>query len=251
MPDVAAAVAIHEGEPTTRRAVEAWLLAGEPIEAIARRCGVPVEAVAVYEALFFNVADRLTSTSYVLFCAIGPASYRGFDGDDTGAVLKWFGYMGGPRVLDFLLESPDAPGGPVPTEGHAIPPDEAARSARLRRMALASRSIPINQSTAMRLIRLDALQQELGGAPSRSSSDALSASLDAMLGDLTRSQGDEVHGAVGTDGGDRDDVQSVTPDSVITDDPVGIDLLKFAEVVAATLAEGAPEGHITGARRGA
>ena len=60
----------------------------------------------------------------------------------------------------------------------------------------------------MRLIRLYALQEELAGAPSRSASDALSASLDAMLGDLTRSQGDEVHGAVGTDGADRDEARA-------------------------------------------
>ena len=169
MPDVAGAVAILEGEPTTRRAVEAWLLAGEPIEAIARRCGVPVEAVEVYEQLFFNVADRLTSTSYILFHAIGAASYRGFDGDDTGAVLKWFAYMGGPRVLDFLLGGGDTPCDLLPTEGHAIPPDEAARSARLRRMALAAKALPINPSTAMRLIGLYALQEELLGTSRRSS----------------------------------------------------------------------------------
>jgi hypothetical protein len=79
MPDVAGAVAIHEGEPTTRGAVEARLLAGEPIEAIARRCSVPVEAVEIYEQLFFNVADRLTSTSYILFHAVGAASNNGLD----------------------------------------------------------------------------------------------------------------------------------------------------------------------------
>ena len=105
MPDIAAAIGIHEGEPTTRVAVEARLLAGEPIEAIARRCGVPVETVEVYEQLFFNVTDRLENTSYILFCAIGPATYEGFDLDDPGAVLRWFAYMGGPRVLDFRRQN--------------------------------------------------------------------------------------------------------------------------------------------------
>jgi hypothetical protein len=251
MPDVAAAVAIQEGEPATRWAVEARLLGGEPIEAIAGRCGVSVEAVEVYEQLFFNVADRLENTSYILFCAIGPATYEGFDLDDPDAVLKWFAYTGGPRVLDLLLDGRDVPGGPMPAEGHAITPDEAARSARLRRMALAAKALPINQSTAMRLIRLHSFQEELLGTSSAGAHEVLSASLDAMLGALTRSHVDKVHGSVGTDGGDRHDPSEVTPDSLITDDPVGIDLLKFAEVVAATLAEGAPEGRITGARRGA
>jgi hypothetical protein len=249
MPDVAGAIAIHEGESTTRWAVEARLLAGEPIEAIARRCGVPVEAVEVYEQLFFNVTDRLENTSYILFHAIGPATYEGFDLDDSGAVLKWFAYMGGPRVLDFLLSGGDTPCDPLSTEGHATPPDEAVRSARLRRMALAAKALPINQSTAMRLIRLHSFQEELLGTSSAGAREVLSASLDSMLGALTRSHVDEVQGSVGTDGCDRHDPSEVAPDSAITDDPVGIELLKFGEIVAATLAGGAPESRITGVRR--
>jgi hypothetical protein len=249
MPDVAAAVAIHEGEPTTRWAVEATLLAGEPIEVVARRCGVSVEAAEVYEQLFFNVADRLTSTSYILFHAVGAASYKGFAGDDSGAVLKWFAYMGGPLVLDFLLGESDTSCDPLPTEGHAIPPGEATRLARLRRIALAAKALPINQSTAMRLIRLYAFQQELLETSSAGAREVLSASLVSMLGAVTRSHVDKVQGSVGTDGGDRRDQSEVTPDSVITEDPVGIDLLKFAEVVTATHAEGAPESRFTGARR--
>ena len=251
MPDVAAAIAIFEGEPTTRVAVEARLLAGEPIEAVARRSGVPVEAVEVYERLFFNVTDRLENTSYILFCAIGPATYEGFDLDDPGPVLKWFAYLGGARVLDFLLGERDTTCEILPTEDHAIPPDETVRSARLRRIALAAKTLPINQSTAMRLIRLFAFQQELLGTSSAGARDVLSDSLDSMLGALTQTHVDEVHGSVGTDGGDRDDPSEMTSDSVITDDPVGIDLLKFAEVVAAGLATGPPEHRVTEARRGA
>jgi hypothetical protein len=251
LPDLAAAIAIHEGSTARRVAVEALLLAGEASEAVARRCGVPAEAVEMYERLFYCVRDRLTSTSYILFHAVGAASYRGFDGDDTGAGLRWFAYTGGPRVLDFLLGGGETPGDRLPTEGHAIPPDEAARSARLRRMALAAKALPINQSTAMRLIRLNALQEELLGTSSAGAREVLSASLVSMLGALTRSHVDEVRGSVGADGGDRHDPSEVTPDPVISDDPVGIDLLKFAEVVAAPRAEGAPERRVTGARRGA
>jgi hypothetical protein len=72
-----------------------------------------------------------------------------------------------------------------------------------------------------------------------------------MLGALTRSHLDAVRGSAGTDGGDRHDPSEMTPDSVITDDSVGIDVLKFAEVVAAGLAAGAPEHRVTEARRGA
>jgi hypothetical protein len=251
MPDVAAAVAIYEGEPTARQIIEARLLAGEPIEVVARRCGVPVAAVEVYEQLFFNVTDRLENTSYILFCAIGPATYEGFAGDDSGALLKWFAFMGGPKVLDFLLGESYTSCDPLPTEGHAIPPNEAARAARLRRIALAAKVLPVNESTAVRLVRLYAFQQELLGTSSAGAREVLSASLVSMLGALTRSHLDAVRVSVGTDGGGRRDPSEVTPDSVITDDPAGVDVLRFAEIVAATLAEGAPESRITVVRRGA
>jgi hypothetical protein len=249
MPGISGAVAIVEGEPTARQTIEAWFLAGEPTEAVARRCGVSVEAAEVYEQLFFNVSDRLTSTSYILFHAVGAASYKGFAGDDSGAVLKWFAFMGGARVLDFVLGERDTTCEILPTEDHAIPPGEAARSARLRRMALAAKALPINQSTAMRLIRLCAFHEELRGTSSAGARDVLSASLVSMLGALTQSHVDEVQGSVRTDGGERHDPSEVTPDSVITDDSVGIHLLKFAEVVAVGFDAGAPESRITGARR--
>jgi hypothetical protein len=70
-----------------------------------------------------------------------------------------------------------------------------------------------------------------------------------MLGALNPSHVNEVHSSVGTDGGDQHDPSEVTQDSVIIDDPAGVDVLRFAEIVAATLAEGAPESRITGARR--
>jgi hypothetical protein len=251
MPDISGAVAIVEGEPTARQTIEAWLLAGEPTEAVARRCGVPVEAAKLYEQLFFNVSDRLENRSYVLFCAIGPPTYEGFAGDDSGALMKWFAFMGGARVLEFLLGERDTTCEILPTEDHAIPPDETVRSARLRRIALAAKSVPINQTSAMRLIRLYAFHEELLGPSSAGAREVLSASLVYMLGALNPSHVNEVQGSVGTDGGDRHDPSEMTPDSVITDDPIGIDFLKFADAVAATLADGAPESCITGARRGA
>jgi hypothetical protein len=75
--------------------------------------------------------------------------------------------------------------------------------------------------------------------------------LASMLGALARSHVDKVKGSVGTEGGDRREESEIAPDWVTIDDSVGIYLLKFAEVVAAGLAAGAPENRVTGARRGA
>jgi hypothetical protein len=178
MPDISAAVAIVEGEPTARLAVEAGLLAGEPIEAVARRCGVPVEAAEVYEQLFFNVVDRLENTSYILFHAVGAASYKGFAGDDSGAVLKWFAYMGGPVVLDALIDldfgSPDRP------------EDERFLDELRLKLAVAIKLLPIDSSTAPRLIRLylRLRQAELAAEKARRAAVDLLPNIRAMLADL-------------------------------------------------------------------
>jgi hypothetical protein len=67
----------RQGEHPWRWALEARLLAGEPPEAIAARCGLSAAAVVAYEALFFNVRDRLEATDYISLIAIGPIMTHG------------------------------------------------------------------------------------------------------------------------------------------------------------------------------
>jgi hypothetical protein len=144
MPDIAAAIGIHEGEPTTRWAVEARLLAGEPIEAIARKTALTPRAVALYEALFFNVSDRLENRGYILHVVIGLYSMP--REPDPGLVWRLFGLLGGPVVLDALIDgdygSPDRP------------EDERFLDELRLKLAVALKLLPIDATTAPRLIRL-------------------------------------------------------------------------------------------------
>jgi hypothetical protein len=144
MPDVAAAVAIHEGESTTRWAVEARLLAGEPIEDIARKTALTPRAVATFEALFFNVSDKLENRGYLLHIAIGL--YTTPREPDLGLVWRLFGLLGGPVVLDALIDgdygSPDRP------------EDERFLDELRLKLAVAFKLLPVDATTAPRLIRL-------------------------------------------------------------------------------------------------
>ncbi|MEJ7638979.1 MAG: hypothetical protein WKF75_13665, partial [Singulisphaera sp.] len=72
MPGVAGAYAIHTGPPPRRWAVEARLLAGEPLATIARKEAATREAVDLYQCLFFNISDRLANRGYLAHEAIGP-----------------------------------------------------------------------------------------------------------------------------------------------------------------------------------
>ena len=112
--------------------------------------------------------DRLRNRSFILFQAIGPATYRGFLGGDRESTLKWYAYTGGSTALNFLLGIVDAPG-------------DSDRSVRLRRMAIAAKSLPIDRVTGPRLVRLLGLHDELVPEPRPGVLDAIRENLSAML----------------------------------------------------------------------
>jgi hypothetical protein len=110
--DVAVARLLHEHGGLTRLAVQARLLAGQDLGAIAACTGLPAPTVAMYEALCFNILDRLQdrlqARDWVACVAIGPALG---DTPNPEAVLKAFAYGGGPLILAQVwpyLAGPDA-----------------------------------------------------------------------------------------------------------------------------------------------
>lgn len=99
-PGVAGACGIRDGAPRVRWAVEARLLAGEPIDALAGKVGRTPEAVAWFETLFFHVTDRLRSRGYLVHEAIGGRFHRGPAARDLDVLWKVFGVFGGVTALD-------------------------------------------------------------------------------------------------------------------------------------------------------
>jgi hypothetical protein len=176
MPDVAAAVAIHEGEQTTRWAVEARLLAGEQIEAIARKTALTPRVVATFEALFFNVSDRLENRGYLIHIAVGL--YTTPREIDPGLVWRLFGLLGGPVVLDALIDgdygSPDRP------------EDERFLDELRLKLAVALKLLPIDATTAPRLIRLylRLRQAELAAERARQAAEDILPNIRTMLDEL-------------------------------------------------------------------
>jgi hypothetical protein len=176
MPDIGGAVAIHEGEPTTRWAIEARLLAGEPIEAIASKTALTPRAVATFEALFFNVSDRRANAGYLIHIAVGL--YPTPREPDLGLVWRLFGLLGCPVVLDALINgdygSPDRP------------EDERFLDELRLKLAVALKLLPIDETTGLRLIRLylRLRQAELAAERSRRAVVDLMPNIRTMLADL-------------------------------------------------------------------
>jgi hypothetical protein len=90
-----------QGDPPQRLELEARLLAGETFDAIAEKCGVPADVGAAYEAVFFNVSERLQATDYILSQVIGERLYvpGALRPDDF---VKFSAYRGGPYVVDAM-----------------------------------------------------------------------------------------------------------------------------------------------------
>lgn len=94
-----------------RHILEARLLTGESLAEIANRFKMEKETVAHYEALFFNVRNRLHNADWIHGVILGQHQFlvARMDGvltqDQRGFLYRLFGYYGGPDVLDAVIHS--------------------------------------------------------------------------------------------------------------------------------------------------
>jgi len=102
MPDLMGAYQLHNDDGRVRLEVEARFLAKQSPAEIAAKVGVSSDAVRTYEALFFNVADRIKCCDYIVVRAIRQT----YGGDKRWGQLSEFvratAFFGGPAVLDVV-----------------------------------------------------------------------------------------------------------------------------------------------------
>jgi hypothetical protein len=129
-------------DPLIAAELEAWVLAASRPEFIAERCGLSVEVVAAYEAVFFDVRPYLDATGYIFHRVIGRPITHGFSLSDLGSIWKFFGYMRGRHTLEVLLYTfPGHKTRSWPASFEASP-DEKARLIEACRGAVFARCLP-------------------------------------------------------------------------------------------------------------
>jgi hypothetical protein len=103
-------------DAVTRHRIEARVLARETPEAIAAKAGLRPDVVRCYEAVFFDVRPHLENIDYVMNQVLDV----GLGGGELSYDVAWkyFGFFGGPDVLDLVM---GVPGGARPSD-----PAEAA-----------------------------------------------------------------------------------------------------------------------------
>ncbi|MEK6253236.1 MAG: hypothetical protein N2B05_00930, partial [Gemmatimonadales bacterium] len=113
MPHVFAAVEIHgQAAPAFLAGIEARILAGQTGAEIAELTGVPEDAIRLFEKLFFDVRDRLGARDFILNEVIPSGGQSGSDAQRFRD-WKYFGYVGGPELLESVMHGSTPTDGPV------------------------------------------------------------------------------------------------------------------------------------------
>lgn len=150
-PEIFWALQLRSTVTHQRHAVEAYILSRQDDYDIGFRCGIPERVVHAYEALFFNVRDKLDHVSYILHVVIGDIQ-RGINPSAFFQLWKLYGYFCGPRMLAAIesrFVSPTWCNGPDDVGGTLA--DDAIGTLKLQ-SALAAKSIPVDNATRMSLL---------------------------------------------------------------------------------------------------
>lgn len=143
-------------DPLVPGELEAWLLTGEPAELISGRCGLPADLIEAYEALFFNVSDRLEARDYIFTSVLIPTDVRPMTFDDHARIWKFFAYFRGRHTLDAMIQAfPPGTPRPWPEEADHSPAmkEQLVRLARMlvRTYALTTEQVAANFAAFLEL----------------------------------------------------------------------------------------------------
>jgi hypothetical protein len=170
----------------TKWAIEAHILARETDKEIAWKIGSSPEVVAAYEAIFFNVREKLNYREYILNSVMSDSVTRGISERHYDLLWKLFGYTGGPHVLDSMISRLVNPMWCARSDDVPNFFQDAALNIMKRKAAVASLTVPINSNTQLNLIdafvkyvEIERTTDSLGKAQ-----DQIVTNLQAMLGSL-------------------------------------------------------------------
>jgi len=162
-PEMYHAQRFHERHDSESQSVlEARLLTGASSADIAYGFGTSPSVVSWYEKLFYNVRDRLDRVDYIRDMVIVPMLKRAVAYDDREiltdekrqAIYKMMGYVGGPKVLDFMLMGFQRSA--VPTRLAQLPDwlDTSYNNLIRQKGLLAIQSFSFNKFTVMQLLEM-------------------------------------------------------------------------------------------------
>lgn len=144
-----------------RYEIEARLLAAESYESIASKVFATTAAIELFAALFFDVADRLTSSSYVINTVLGPQVHRGLTEKNYDIIWKLFGYWWGPQAIDSLITKFSTGKQQVTAASINSLWKQFTRDSLTMKSGLASLLMPVNTFNQLQILETDARYKEV------------------------------------------------------------------------------------------
>lgn len=141
-----------EDKIPTKWAIEAHVLADEPVEEIAQRIGADPSVVEAYEAVFFDVRSRLANREYIINVVMKDAVTRGLTERNYDLLWKLFGYQCGSVVLDAMINRMTVLHKPTKAEDLSSFFNDAAIGIIKQKATIAALTVPVNSHTQMLLI---------------------------------------------------------------------------------------------------
>lgn len=158
MPTMARTFAItQEGQRPLRHALEARVLAAEAPRSIANKNALPLAVVQCFEEVYWDVRGYLGSPDYIRTQVLGPRLHAPGMRWSYDLVWAFFGYIGGPRVLDELMHAVGPGTKPQSFADLEVFLTTTARTALQKNLAIAAHALmPEDERTATELLRLHA-----------------------------------------------------------------------------------------------
>lgn len=134
--------------------IEARILARCNNWEIGFHVGVAEEIVEAYEALFFNVRDKLRHSGYIMHSVMGPSVQRGLSEREFDLLWKMYAYAYGPHMLYALISKFSNPVWcNTPDEVGSAVQDDTVGTMKMK-AALAAKTIPVNLSTQIDILHV-------------------------------------------------------------------------------------------------
>jgi hypothetical protein len=186
-----------EEKAPTRWAIEAHILAGETDDEIAKKAGCTPETINAYEAVFFNVREKLNNVEYVANVVMGEAVARGVTERQYDLLWKLFGFRGGPHVLDALITKFTSVRRPQKAEEVSQFFQESTINSMRHKAAVAALTVPINTHTQLPIIESYAKYVEIERASENAekAQAGIVANIGAMLAALPFKMGTKLDAA--------------------------------------------------------
>ena len=174
-----------------RAELEGRLLAAEPVETIASKLGTTAKVIDTYSHVFFDVADRLGHSSYILNHVVGPAIHTGIRSEGGPTLWRLFGYIGGSHVLDAITTTATAPEKPTNHAGVSGFLDARIGDSMRRKAVQAAYAAPDRDSDQIQTLALFLryMEYEQATAVDPAAKNALLCNVKAMLDGLVLVRG--------------------------------------------------------------